>query len=58
MKRSGPHSMQQSLNQTAAVKCRASQQEVLEQIPVAVTARHVHLSQETIDRLFGDSTAT
>jgi acetate kinase len=24
-----------------------------EQIPVAITARHVHLSQETIDRLFG-----
>lgn len=23
------------------------------QIPVAITARHVHLSQETIDRLFG-----
>jgi acetate kinase len=34
-------------------KCAASQLELIKQIPVAIAARHVHLSQETIDRLFG-----
>src|SRR5437762_7350190 len=35
------------------VKSAASQLQLLKQIPVTIIARHVHLSQETIDRLFG-----